>query len=402
MKKQGKLVITKIHNYIFSMLYDNTNKVIQINCDGSEETILNNIYIGKVTNIVNNINAAFVEFSKGRTGYLPLNDGVEPIYVDIERSNGPLRVGENIIVQVVKEAVGNKEPVLSSNINFVGRFVVFSLKNRGVSFSNKIKWPELKDAISSRYNKLDIKDFGFIIRTNAMHANIDDVFEEIYFFDRLWRATSDLRLYKKCYSLIYKAPKSYITSIRDGYHSEVGQIITDNDDVFSEIHDYLEVYQPDDLNRLRLHDNSVTPLQMLYNVRKEVEDALAEKVWLKSGGYLIIQPTEAFVSIDVNSGKYVSKKDAQKEFLKVNIEAAEEIAHQIRLRNLSGIIIVDFINMMSKESQNALLKAFDQFISEDPVKTTIVDMTKLNLVELTRKKARRPLYELVNKSILLK
>jgi len=402
MKKQGKLVITKIQNYIFSMLYDNYNRVIQINCDGNEDTILNNIYIGKVTNIVNSINAAFVEFSKGKTGYLPLNDGMEPIFVDVERKEGPLRIGENIIVQVVKEAVGNKEPVVSSNINFVGRFVVFSLKNRGVSFSKKIKWPELKEAIINRYEKLDYNNFGFIVRTNSMHSNIEDIFEEIDFFVNLWNATSDLRLYKKCYSLIYKAPTSYITSIRDGYHNEVGQIITDNGTVFDEIHDYLEVYQPDDLNKLKLYDNNVTPLQTLYNVRKEIEDALSEKVWLKSGGYIIIQPTEAFVSIDVNSGKYVSKKDAQKEFLKINIEAAEEIAHQIRLRNLSGIIIVDFINLLQKDAQATLLKAFEQFISEDPVKTSIVDMTKLNLVELTRKKARKPLHNLVNKSILLK
>ena len=156
------------------------------------------------------------------------------------------------------------------------------------------------------------------------------------------------------------------------------------------------------MNKLKFYDNAVTSLQTLYSVKKELENALAEKVWLRSGGYIIIQPTEAFVSIDVNSGKYVSKKDAQKEYFKINLEAAEEIAHQIRLRNLSGIIIVDFINMLVKENQEKLMKEFEQFVSDDPIKTTLVDMTKLNLVELTRKKARRPLHELVNKSILLK
>ena len=217
MKKQGKLVITRIQDYIFSLLYDNTNKVLQINCDGNNETILNNIYIGKVTNIVQNINAAFVEFSKGKTGYLPLDEGVEPQFVNLERPEGPIRVGDEIIVQVVKEAVGNKEPVISCNINFVGKYVVLSLKNRGLSFSNKIKWPELKEAVTFRYEQLEERPFGFIIRTNAMHAEIESIFEEIDFFSNLWLAVSDLRIYRKCYSLIYQAPKSYITSIRDHY-----------------------------------------------------------------------------------------------------------------------------------------------------------------------------------------
>lgn len=402
MKKQGKLVITKINNYIFSLLYDNENRVLQVNCDGSKQTILNNIYIGKVTNILPNINAAFVEFSKGQTGYYPIDEKVEPLYVNFERQEGPLRVGEDILVQVVKEQVGNKEPVVSANINFVGKYVVFSLKNRGVSFSNKIKWPEFKESIIKRYEELNYKDFGFIIRTNAIHADIDSIFEEIEFLSRVWLAVSDLRIYRKCYSMVYQAPKSYITSIRDGYHNEVAQIITDDEKIYEEISDYLEVYQPEDINKLKLYDNEVTSLQTLYNVRRDVEEALSEKVWLKSGGYLIIQPTEAFVSIDVNSGKYVSKKDAQKEYFKINMEACEEIAHQMRLRNLSGIIIVDFINMQVKENQEKLMKAFEQFVAEDPIKTTIVDMTKLNLVEITRKKARRPLYELVDKSILLK
>lgn len=402
MKKQGKLVITKIKDYIFSLLYDNDNKVMQINCDGNDEVILSNIYLGRVTNIVPNINAAFVEFSKGKTGYYPLDEGVPPLYTKIEREESSLRIGDEIMVQVVKEAVGNKEPVLTSNISFVGKYVVFSLKNRGISFSNKIKWPELKEAISSRYDKLGIEQFGFIVRTNAMHSSIESVFEEIEFFINLWKAINDLRYYKKCFNKIYQSPKSYISSIRDGYHNQVGQIITDDEMIYNEIYDYLEVYQPIDINKLKLYDNEVTSLQTLYNVKRDLEDALSEKVWLKSGGYLYIQPTEALVSIDVNSGKYISKKDSQKEFLKINLEAAEEIAHQIRIRNLSGIIIVDFINMLSKESKAFLLKSFEQYVSDDPIKTTIVEMTKLNLVELTRKKARRPLHELVDKSILLK
>ena len=399
MKKQGKLVITQIKDYVFSLLYDNGNNLMQVNCDGSETSILNNIYIGQVHNLMPNINAAFIEYSKGKMGYYPISDRDQPIYVDLERPEGPLRVGDQIIIQVVKEAVGNKEPVLSSDITFVGKYVVFNLSKRGLFFSNKIKWPELKEAIQTRYDELGYQGFGFIIRTYAMQASIDSIFEEIEFFKNLWIATSDLRIFRKAFAKLYQAPSSYIASIRDGYNNEVGKIITDRENIYHEIQDYLEIYQSDDLNKLQLYDNSVTPLTTLYNIDRDLEQVMNEKVWLKSGGYLIIQPTEALVAIDVNSGKYVSKKDAQKEYLKINLEAAAEIAHQIRLRNLSGIIIVDFINMQSAENRQKLIKSFEAELSADPVKTTLVDMTKLNLVEITRKKARRPLYELVDKRI---
>lgn len=402
MKKQGKLVITRIDRYIFSLLYDTGNNIIQIGCDGNDKTILGNIYLGRVNNIMPNINAAFVEYSKGKMGYYPIEAGKEPVFVDLERDDAPLRQNDELIVQVTKEAVGNKEPVLTSDISFTGKYVVFSISKRGVFFSNKIKWPEFKEALQSRYDSMDKKDFGIIVRTNAMYAEIDTVFEEIEFFKNLWNAVSDLRIYKKNLSLLYQAPGSYIASIRDGYHNEVGQIITDDASIYNEIKDYLEVYQPEDINKLRFYDNSVTPLKTLYSIDTCLKNALSEKVWLPSGGYIYIQPTEALVAIDVNSGKYISKKEAQKEYLKINKEAAREIAAQLRLRNLSGVIIVDFINMRTQESKDELLKVFSEYIAEDPVKTNIVDMTKLELVEVTRKKIRRPLHEMVDKSILLK
>lgn len=396
MKKQGKYVITQINEYVFSLLYDNDNRLMQVGCDGGELSILGNVYIGQVHNIMPNINAAFVEYGKGKMGYYPMHADDNPIFVDLERRPGAMRVGDKIIVQVVKEAVGNKEPVLSSAISFAGKYVVFELHNQGLSFSTKIKWRELKESIQRRYEKLGYTNYGFIIRTNAIYASIDSIFEEIDFFSKLWISISDLRIYRKCFSKLYQAPSSYISNIRDGYHNEVGRFITDNEAIYRELKDYLEVYQPDDIHKLQLYDNAVTPLQVLYNVDRDLERILSEKVWLKSGGYLIIQPTEALVVIDVNSGKYVSKKDAQKEYLKVNLEAAAEIAHQIRLRNLSGIIIVDFINMQAEESKKQLLHTFEAFLAEDPIKTTVIDMTKLNLVEITRKKARRPLHEMVN------
>ncbi len=400
MKKQGKLVITKIENYIFSLLYDNNNEIMQINVDGNDESILGNIYIGRVNNIVKNINAAFIEFQNGLSGYYSLDTFDKPIFINTDRKPGPIRQGDLVLVQVTKEASGTKDPVLTTNINFVGKYVVFTLKQPGVHFSNKLKWPELIESITNRYSKYNYSDFGFIIRTNAYHADVNDIFDEIELFVKLWLVTKDIAMQKKSIDILYKAPKSYIASIRDGYHNEMGQIITDNKFIYDEIRSYLEAYQFADLNKLKFYDNQVTSLQTLYNVKKDIANALTDRVWLKSGGYIIIEPTEALTSIDVNSGKYVSQKESQKEYLKINLEAAKEIAHQIRLRNLTGIIIIDFINMKNKDSQEQLIKYLDDLLSDDPIKTSLVDMTKLNLVEVTRKKGRLPLHQIFVKNFL--
>lgn len=393
----GELIITKYRNNILSLLYNEKNEIKEIYCDaGKYESLLGNIYVGRVVNVVNSINAAFIEFSPGQMGYFAIGDEPDPIYIDLERKPGPIRIGDVLVVQVIKDSIKSKDPVLSSNIHFTGKYVVLTLNQKGLHFSAKFKDAAKKNQIRERYSTLDFDKFGFIIRTNSEQADIDAIFEEIDFYASLWLATRDYSAYQTVFSLLYPAPKSYITSIRDVYDSMVSMILTDNREIYDEIKNFLQVYQSDDLDKLVFHDNRYVPLHVLYNVEKLVEEALKEKVYLKSGGYLVIQPTEALVSIDVNTGKYVSKREAQREFLKINLEAAREIAHQIRLRNLSGIIIVDFINMKIPENRETLMKAMAELLAEDPQKTTLVDMTKLNLVEITRKKGRRPLYELLD------
>ena len=156
---------------------------------------------------------------------------------------------------------------------------------------------------------------------------------------------------------------------------------------------YLEEQQPSDADKLRFYEDKLLPLAKLYSLEKHLEDALSQRVWLKSGGYLIIQPTEALTVIDVNTGKYDGKKRQEETFLKINMEAAKEIGRQLRVRNLSGIIVIDFISMEDKEKKQELIEYFKEVIRQDPVRTTFVDMTGLDLVEITRKKQHRPLHE---------
>ena len=171
------------------------------------------------------------------------------------------------------------------------------------------------------------------------------------------------------------------------------EILTDQKDAHGRILDYLEHNQPEDKNKLRFYQDPLVSLTNLYSLKNAMEQACQKRVWLKSGGYLVIEPTEAMVVIDVNTGKYSGKKNQADTIRTINLEAAKEICRQLRLRNLSGIIMVDFIDMKEEEDKALLMERLREFAAADPVKTTVVDMTALNLVELTRKKGKKPLWE---------
>ncbi|WP_321015576.1 ribonuclease E/G, partial [Hungatella effluvii] len=237
------------------------------------------------------------------------------------------------------------------------------------------------------------EDFGIIVRTNAPEASFDAILEELKSLKALYRRVMEDALHRTCYSLLYRTPPSYLTDIRDSFHGSLGAIVTDETDIYEAIQAYLKSFQPGDLQKLTFYDDALLPLSKLYKVEKSMSEALGKRVWLKSGGYLVIEPTEALCVIDVNTGKYSGKKNLHDTIMKINTEAAVEIARQLRLRNLSGIIIIDFIDMETEEDQRELLSVLSRVLAKDPVKTSVVEITKLNLVEVTRKKIRRPFHE---------
>ncbi|MBQ9030355.1 MAG: ribonuclease E/G [Parasporobacterium sp.] len=399
--KKGKLVITKKNQITFSLLLNSRGIATQINLDGGKgESAIGNIYIGRVDNIVKNINAAFIEYAPGMMGYYPLEEGSTPVFTNPGRKPGPMRKGDQMIVQVSKDALKSKDPVLTSDINLTGKYVVLTLAQKGLHFSNKFRDPEKKKQIQKDFEGFGYEEAGFIIRTNAMFADPSQIYEEMDFYYDLWLMLKDCGLYNNCLSQIYQAPPSYMVNIRDGYETILGEILTDDPEIYESLRGYLEKYQPDDLEKLKFYDHRTVSLHTMFNIDRQITEALQKKVWLKSGGYIIIEPTEALVSIDVNTGKYISEKKAEDEYLKVNLEAAAEIARQILLRNLSGIIIIDFINMKSEAYKTMLMDYLKSQLQFDPVKTNIVEMTKLNLVEITRKKIRKPIYELIDISML--
>lgn len=390
----NKFIITRWNGAVLTLLQSD-KEAIQASLEPEEESsILGNIYIGKVKNIVKNINSAFVDIGKGQMGYLNLADAWL-YHADGRTFSGKLKAGDELIVQVEREAVKTKAPVLSGNLNITGRYFVLTAGKKQIGFSGKISDMVWKQEMKAFLEEKKSEDFGIIVRTNAPSASKMALTKELDQLKEQFYQLIENAKHRTCYSLLYSSEPSYITALRDSLKASLSEIITDEPDIYDTLKSYMTDHQPEDLKLLTLYDDKLLPLGKLYRIEKNMEEALGKRIWLKSGGYLVIEPTEALTVIDVNTGKYAGKKTLRDTIIKINSEAALEIGHQLRLRNLSGIIIVDFIDMEAEKDRQALVARLTEILSKDPVKTNVVEITKLNLVEITRKKIRKPLYEQV-------
>ena len=352
---------------------------------------LGDIYIGKVSNIVPNIGAAFIEIEKGVNCYYDMKDVKSAIFTH-KSGNKQLCIGDELVVQISREAIKTKAPTVTGNLSFTGRYAVLTHGNTRIGVSSKIP-KSLREEYKRELASLQNDDFGLIVRTNAKDAPFEDVLEEINELKDEYYSLVRTAETRVCFSCLKSAPPSYIADLKNVYMDGMEAIIIGDHDLYTRIHMFFQAELPEKLDLLELYDNPSFPLDKLYSTQTALDKALMERAWLKTGGYLIIQPTEALTVIDVNSGKNTSKSDSEDGAMKVNLEAAREAARQIRLRNLSGIILVDFINLKRDENTHRLLHEFRYYLSKDPIQTTLVDMTTLGLVEVTRKKVRRPLYE---------
>lgn len=389
-----KILIIKEQGCIWTYLLEE-EEIVEIHCSPQNETekvpiALGNIYIGKVQNIVANIGAAFIDIG-GTNCYYDVSQAEYAIFTN-KVGKKPLCIGDELIVQVSKEAVKTKAPTVSSNLSFTGRYAVLTSGNTRIGASLKIPRSQ-REEYKERLQELKNEDYGIIVRTNAKDAAFETVLEEIQTLRRRFEHIKETASYRTCFSCLQAAEKPYISDLKNVYTEGLTEVITDDSDLYQEVRDYFQKEQPEHLEKLRLYTDTLLPLSKLYSLETVLSHAMSERVWLKHGGYLVIQPTEALTVIDVNSGKCVSKKKNTDTYLKINLEAAKEIAKQMRLRNLSGIVLVDFINLDNEEATQQLLKEFRRFLSQDPIQSTLVDVTELQLVELTRKKVRKPLYE---------
>lgn len=384
-----QFVFTEWNKKKLGILFED-GKAMEIRCYEAD-SILGNVYRARVSNLSPNINAAFVDIKKGESCYLSMDD----------YHGEKLKVGDLVTVQVVRDKIKTKRYAVTTDISLQGDYAVTTLF-APVGVSSKItdsaRKKELKtlmqnlliaeqdaqfylaegnEAEIERIKKLTL---GGIIRTQAEHAEDAAITREIEGQARLLYSIMKKSEYATQYTCLYHTEVEYIKDIRRMHALQDVEIVTDIPEVTEAI------------SEIPLYTDEYT-LTLRYSLASLLEKTLSKRAYLKSGAYLVIEPTEAMTVIDVNSGKSIKGKNAEEQFLKINIEAAKEIARQLRLRNISGIVMIDFINMKEESHNHELMKNLAEYVRTDPVRTTVVDMTKLGLVELTRQKGKRALHE---------
>lgn len=392
-EKMGTLIVTKIQDATASLLLCQ-NRLIKASVITHQDCIPGDIYIARVNNVLKNIEAAFVEIASKTMCFLALKDLKNPLLLNRE-FDGSLRIGDELLVQVEKEAAGTKEPSVTVNLSFPGKYLVLTTQNKHTGFSKKLSASVRKKIAETLMDHSD--DFGIVVRTNAGELTDFGILEREY--EVLKKAALDVlskARTRTCFTCLKSAPPAYLKDLRDLYSDRYGKIITDEPEIYESLKIYLEEYQPEDMQKLCFYQDQQLSLTSLYGLTTKLSAALSRKVWMKSGGYLIIEPTEALTVIDVNTGKFQKKRKLEETFFQINKEACEEISIQLQLRNLSGIVIIDFINMEQPEHKKELLTYLQNLVKTDHIKTDVIGMTALGLVEITRKKGNRTLAEQVH------
>ncbi len=368
------------------------------------ESHVGNIYKGKVTNVEPSIQACFVDFGIGKNGFLHISDLQPSYFPDSKnvkervgrkrprRSRPPiqecLKRGQEVIVQVIKEGIGTKGPTLSTYLAIPGRFLVLMPGMNRLGVSRKIEDEEARTKIRKVLDELDPpKDMGFIVRTAGIDRTKRDLQRDLNYLLRLWKTVTDRIESEPAPTELYQESDLVIRTIRDVYNTKITKIVCDSDKVQKKIKDFLHIAMPRTRSRVSFYNES-TPLFAKYSVEDELKRINSRHVPLKSGGSIVIDSTEAVVAIDVNSGKYRQHEDAETTSFKINKEAASEIARQLRLRDLGGVIIMDFIDMMQEKHRRAVEKTLRDAVSTDRARTKILRTSQFGIIEMTRQRMR--------------
>lgn len=383
-----ELMITKYENRICACYYEDYSLAEMQILDSQSDSILGNIYVAKVQNVVKNLDAAFVEIQPGVACYYSLKENKHH-FLNVKNTEKVV-VGDELLVQVTKEAIKSKAPLVGSELHLTGNLVIVTLGSGKVGISNKLPKDEHTASMKAVIEAKLPEGYGAIIRTNAYENTVEAVEEEFDYLIKQLTSIVEQAKYHKVFSCLYQERTPLVKLINDYNNQDLTKIVTDLPEIHEELLEIIPVEQQD---KVSFFTQELQPLYAIYRLDRDWKEVTGKHVWLKSGAYLVIEQTEAMVVIDVNTGKAVNKKNREEHFLKVNMEAATEIARQLRLRNLSGIIMIDFIDMEHLEHKGQLIEHLTREIQKDRIQTSYIDMTQLNLVELTRKKVRKSLRE---------
>lgn len=364
--------------------------------------IAGNIYKGKVVRVLPGMQAAFVDIGLERTGFIHVSDiavidqdGIE------QRSNQEpdirtiLREGQSLIVQVIKDPIGTKGARLTTHLSVPSRYLVYMPHTQHIGISQRLEDEQERDRLREVVEScIEIEAMeklgGFIIRTAAEGAGKDELLADIRYFKRLWAALERKMKQGEVPAIIYEDLPLYMRTMRDLVRPEIEKIRIDSKESFQNVSQFAEDYIPELKDRIEYYPGE-RPIFDLYSVEDEIQKALGRKVALKSGGYLIIDQTEAMTTIDVNTGGFVGHRNLEETIFKTNLEAASSLARQLRVRNLGGIIIIDFIDMKNPEDRRQVHRTLEKAMENDYAKNSITGVSDLGLVEMTRKRTRESL-----------
>ena len=363
--------------------------------------IVGNVYLGKVVRVLPGMQSAFINVGLERTAFLHVAD------IWSERQNGEparpieriLTEGQSLMVQVLKDPIGTKGARLSTQISLAGRLLVYLPQEKHIGISQRIEDEAEREALRARLIALVPADEpgGYIVRTMAESASDAELGADIAYLSKLWGEIGNRTTGLLPPQLLHEDLSLGQRALRDLANEETARIQVDSRENFQKLTAFAEEYSPKVLPLLE-HYSGERPLFELYNVEEEIQKALARRVDLKSGGYLIIDQTEAMTTVDVNTGGFVGARNFDDTIFKTNLEASQAIARQLRLRNLGGIIIIDFIDMENIEHRDMVLDEFRKALSRDHTKMSINGFTALGLVEMTRKRTRESLAHLLCES----
>ena len=382
---------------------------------GSEQELMGNIYLGRVVRVLPGMQAAFVDIGIDKPAFLYVAD----VYNDARHweqvmlqegeednnseNESPLRMrqlknfdiniegllqeGQDIMVQVSKEPIGTKGARITSYITLAGRHLVFMPTIDHIGVSRKIEGEKERTRLRKIIQELRPSGEGFIVRTVSERAPKEKLKSEMEFLNRLWKTVQKRKESSSTPNLLHKELTITLRAVRDLFTKEIDRLVIDSREEYQAIMEFIENFVPSLKYYVELYEGR-EPLFDAYGIEMEISRALDKKIWLKSGGYIVIESTEALATIDVNTGSYVGKRNLEETIVKTNLEALKEIAYQIRLRNIGGLIVIDFIDMDRESDREKVFLTLKEALEKDRAKTTVLKMSELGLIEMSRKRTR--------------
>jgi ribonuclease G len=366
---------------------------------GWRRGVVGNIYKGRVQRVMPGMQAAFVDIGLERTAFLHANDVVRPSQPEVEDEALPpvpapvrpvtelLRDGQEVIVQVVKDPIGSKGARLTTQLSIPSRYLVLLPQSRVVGVSARIEDETERARLKSLVAELAPPDagLGYIVRTNAEGQPPEALAEDLAYLSRVWNIVDKRSREAPVQTCIYEDLSLPLRAVRDLIRKDVEKVKVDSRETYERLQAFVAKYMPVLAERIELYTGN-RPIFDLYGVEDEIQRALDKEVPLKSGGYLVIDQTEAMTTVDVNTGSFLGQRNLEETVYRTNLEAAQAVARQLRLRNLGGIIIIDFIDMVDEEHRRQVLRTLEKSLAKDHAKTTVYDFSPLGLVEMTRKR----------------